>query len=172
MTDINARFRAWRERHFPSLNAAALHLGLDRDTLTAIETGMTRNGNPYHVGTWVEYMMAGKRRAARRKLTTADIAALLADIERGMILREAAGKYGITVTTIRGYVKAAGLSHVTRARTGKAGPRMDLPALAARIEAGQSLRRIARETGHHPASIIYQQKRGGLPLGYRQKVRP
>lgn len=45
----NDEFKAWRERHFPSRHAAALALGLNRDTLDALETGQTRNGTPFPV---------------------------------------------------------------------------------------------------------------------------
>ena len=45
----NDEFRAWRERHFRSQLAASEALELHRDTVKALETGITKKGEPYPV---------------------------------------------------------------------------------------------------------------------------
>lgn len=45
----NKQFARWREAHFRSRLACAEALGIDRDTVDALETGATRKGNPYPV---------------------------------------------------------------------------------------------------------------------------
>lgn len=45
----NKQFADWRGRHFRSRAAAATGLGMDRDTVIALETGKSRAGKPYPV---------------------------------------------------------------------------------------------------------------------------
>lgn len=45
----NEEFAQWRARHFRSRAAAAEALELHRDTVTALETGKTKNGEIYPV---------------------------------------------------------------------------------------------------------------------------
>ena len=49
----NEQFAAWRTRHFRSQAACARALGLDRDTVTALESGITRKGNAYPVPSYI-----------------------------------------------------------------------------------------------------------------------
>lgn len=54
----NEDFRTWRERHFRSPLAASTQLGLHRDTIKALETGLTKNGEPYPVKPYIALMCA------------------------------------------------------------------------------------------------------------------
>lgn len=45
----NEEFTAWRKKHFGSVLAAATYLDLSRDTVEALESGLTRKGSPYPV---------------------------------------------------------------------------------------------------------------------------
>jgi len=45
----NRQFKAWRERMFRSRSACAAAFGLDRDAVTAMESGASRAGNDYPV---------------------------------------------------------------------------------------------------------------------------
>ena len=49
----NDEFRAWREHHFATRHAAAVALGLHRDTIDALETGTTRNGTAFPVRPYI-----------------------------------------------------------------------------------------------------------------------
>jgi len=71
-------FRAWRARNLGSLNAAATKLGLNVDTIRALETGVTRKGFPAPIPIWVAYMMLGYDRS--RSQVDADTIAAIATI--------------------------------------------------------------------------------------------
>lgn len=54
----NDQFAVWRARHFRSVLACAKALGLDRDTVVALESGRTRRGNAYPVPHHIELACA------------------------------------------------------------------------------------------------------------------
>ena len=54
----NEQFAKWRESHFPRRSVAARALGINHETVAALESGVTRKGKPYPVPLVVELACA------------------------------------------------------------------------------------------------------------------